>query len=100
MNVLLAVDYSPFSEAAVQAVIDRFRPDDTLVSVLHAVEWFREMPTCYQHGEGPDAARETEKCRERSFDRARRLVEEVATRLEFSGLRTLVATPDADPRQA
>ena len=49
MRVLLAVDGSPCSEEAVRTVLDRFRPEDTQVKVLHAVEWMREMPLCIQY---------------------------------------------------
>ena len=38
MRVLLAVDNSKFSEAATQAVIAQFRPQETEVRVLHVVE--------------------------------------------------------------
>jgi hypothetical protein len=37
---------------AVPTVIDRFRSDETQVKVLHAVEWMREMPLCFQHASG------------------------------------------------
>jgi nucleotide-binding universal stress UspA family protein len=100
MKVLLAVDGSACSEAAVQAVIDRFRPEDTAVKVLHAVEWMREMPLCFQFAEGPTAGRDITESRSQSFDRARQLVERVAAQLEFKGFRTSVSTPDRDPRHA
>ena len=38
MKILLAIDHSTFAEAAVQAVITRFRPADTEVLVLHALD--------------------------------------------------------------
>lgn len=52
MRVLLAVDGSACSEAEVQTVIDRFRPAETDVKVLHAVEWLKEMPLCFQYALG------------------------------------------------
>ena len=55
MRVLLAVDGSACSDMAVQTVIDRFRPENTQVRVLHAVEWMREMPLCFQYAHGPKA---------------------------------------------
>ena len=54
MRVLLAVDGSACSDMAVQTVIDRFRPDETQVKVLHAVEWMREMPLCFQYSSWAD----------------------------------------------
>jgi nucleotide-binding universal stress UspA family protein len=100
MRLLLAVDGSACSETAVATVIDRFRPEDTQVKVLHAVEWMKEMPLCFQFAEGPTAGREITERRTQSFGRARQLVERVASQLEFKGFQTSVSTPDADPRHA
>jgi nucleotide-binding universal stress UspA family protein len=100
MRLLLAVDGSACSEEAVQSVIDRFRPENTDVKVLHAVEWLKDMPLCFQFAEGPTAGREIMESRNQSFDRARQLVERVAAQLEFKGFRTSVSTPDGDPRHA
>jgi nucleotide-binding universal stress UspA family protein len=38
MKILVAVDRSPYSEAAVRAVIAQIRPENTEVSVLHVME--------------------------------------------------------------
>jgi nucleotide-binding universal stress UspA family protein len=85
---------------AVQTVLDRLRPEDTQVKVLHAVEWMREMPSCFQYGSGPTAGHDVVECRDRSFERARELVERVAAELEFKGFHPSVSTPDSDPRHA
>ena len=100
MRVLLAVDGSACSELAVQTVIDRFRPDGTDVKVIHAVEWMREMPLCFQYGVGTEAGQDVLELRKASFDRAREMVERVAAQLEFKGFHASVSTPDADPRHA
>ena len=100
MRVLLAVDGSACSEVAVQTVIHRFRPEDTQVRVLHAVEWMREMPLCFQYAHGPKAGDDVVECRNKSFERARDLVERIAAQLEFKGFQPSVLTPDADPRHA
>jgi nucleotide-binding universal stress UspA family protein len=98
--VLLAVDGSECSELAVQTVIDRFRPDETDVKVIHAVEWMREMPLCFQYGVGAEAGQDVLESRKASFDRAREMVERVAAQLEFKGFHASVSTPDTDPRHA
>jgi nucleotide-binding universal stress UspA family protein len=100
MRVLLAVDGSACSEAAVQTVVDRFKPDETEVKVIHAVEWMREVPLCFQYAAGPDAGHDVVEARDASFDRARGMVERVASRLELTGFHPSVSTPDADPRHA
>jgi nucleotide-binding universal stress UspA family protein len=100
MRVLLAVDGSECSELAVQTVIDRFQLAETEVKVIHAVEWMREMPLCFQYGVGTEAGQDVLESREASFDRAREMVERVAAQLEFKGFHASVSTPDADPRHA
>jgi len=100
MRVLLAVDGSACSEAAVDMVADRFRPEGTHVKVIHAVEWMHEMPLCFQYAYGTSAGEDVVECRDSSFERARLLVGRIAAQLEFKGFRTSVLTPDADPRQA
>jgi len=48
MRILLAVDASVYSEAAVNSVIEQFRPANAEVRVYHAVEWLREMPQAFE----------------------------------------------------
>ncbi len=98
MRVLLAVDASPCSDAAVRQVIERFSPEDTDVRVVHAVEWLREMPLCFQYGQGPSAGHDVIESRNRSFERAEMLVGRIAAQIESAGFRVSVATPDAEPR--
>lgn len=99
MRVLLAVDSSPCSAAAVEEIIRRFTPADTDVRVVHAVEWMKEMPICFQYGQGPTAGHDANESRQRSFERAEALVNRIAGRLESAGFRHVsVSTPDADPR--
>jgi nucleotide-binding universal stress UspA family protein len=85
---------------AAQAVMDRFNPGQTDVKVLHAVEWLREMPLCFQYASGPTAGHDIVESRNKSFERARELVEGVAAQLEFKGFHPSVSVPDADPRHA
>lgn len=100
MRVLLPVDGHECSQKAVQTVIDRFDPRETQVKVLHAVEWLREMPLCFQYASGRTAAHDIAESRNKSFERARELVEGVAAQLEFKGFHPSVSLPDADPRHA
>jgi len=98
MRVLLAVDPSPCSDAAVRQVIERFTPADTEVRVVHAVEWMKEMPLCFQYGQGPAAGHDVVESRNKSFERAELLVARIARQLEAAGFHVSVSTPDADPR--
>jgi nucleotide-binding universal stress UspA family protein len=98
MRVLLAVDTSSCSEAAVREVLERFAPAETEVRVMHAVEWMKEMPLCFQYGQGPTAGHDVVESRNHSFERAEWLVCKVAGQLQSAGFRVSVSTPDADPR--
>jgi nucleotide-binding universal stress UspA family protein len=98
MKVLLAVDDSEYSEAAVQAVLAQLRPHDTDVCVFHAVEWLREMPSSFRFGEGPSYDKDILTCRDQSFRSAAALVERIAHELRAAGFRTTTETPDTDPR--
>jgi nucleotide-binding universal stress UspA family protein len=44
VRILLAIDDSPCSQAAVKSVIAQFRPENTEVKVLHVDEWPKELP--------------------------------------------------------
>ena len=100
MRLLLAVDGSECSGAAVEAVLSNFAAAKTEVRVLHAVEWLKEMPLCFQFAQGSHAAHDIALCRAQSFERARHLVEGVAARLAKKGFQTSLSTPDADPEHA
>ena len=99
MRVLLAVDASPCSDAAVEEITARFARTETQVRVVHAVEWLKEMPLSYQFGQGATAGHDAAESRRRSFERAETLVNQTAARLEGAGFQNVsVSTPDADPR--
>ena len=100
MNILLAVDGSEGSEGAVQTLIGRFRPGQTHVRVLHAVEWLKDMPLSFEFGQGPTYARDIEESRARSYAHAEQLVRRVAGELKQAGFEISMSTPDEDPRHA
>lgn len=56
MNLLLAVDNSTCSSAAIDAVRHQFDPATTTVRVLHVIEWPHDLPTSVAFAEGPHAA--------------------------------------------
>ncbi len=99
-RILLAVDGSACSEAAVQTLVARVRPDHAEVRVLHAVEWLKHMPDSFRFGVGPNAGRDIEEWRLRAMHEAEALVERVSARLRAAGFETSTATPDADARYA
>ena len=54
-KILLAIDDSPCSEAAVETVLNQFPPELSEVRVLHVDEWPKGMPTYLAFAEGPAA---------------------------------------------
>ena len=92
MRIILAVDESAHSEAAVDAVLAQFRPGDTEVHVFHAVEWLRDLPQSYMFGEGPTSGKDILSRRAESFNRAEQLVGRVAQQLQAAGFPTTTAT--------
>jgi nucleotide-binding universal stress UspA family protein len=94
MKILLAVDGSSFSDAAVEAVITQARGLDTEIRVLHAVELpsllvAREMGG---YDSALDAAWEAER------KQAQALVTRTAELLRSKGLKATATVEDGDPR--
>ena len=56
VNVLLALDNSTHSEAAVAAVKARFRPGSVAIRLLHVVEWPKNLAAPFSFAEGPSTA--------------------------------------------
>jgi nucleotide-binding universal stress UspA family protein len=94
MKVLLPLDRTPCSDAAVAAVIAQFRPDTTEVRVLHVVEWPKDLPMHLALGEGATAGGDLLASRDRAFRDAEALVGEAAARLAAAGFRS---TPSVVP---
>jgi nucleotide-binding universal stress UspA family protein len=82
MNVLLAVDESTCSQAAVAAVRERFAPAATVVRVVHVVEWPRELTPSLAFAEGPDAAAHVLAAHARIRQEAQALAERAARELQ------------------
>ena len=100
MRILLAVDGSACSEAAVQTVADGFNPVGTHVRIIHAVEWLKELPLSFEFGQGPTYAHDIMESRTRSFEHATSLVMRIQNALKDRGFDSSVLLPDEDPRHA
>ena len=90
MKILLAIDDSKFSEAAVKSLPGQFRPQDTEVRVLHVVE-----PTVIS--EPPQMSRGYYPELEDQLSQAHEMVERAAKTLSSAGfsVATSVVTGDA-----
>ena len=93
MRVLLAIDDSKFSRAAMQAVIDRALPKDAEVRVLHVLTPIRPLT-----GEMGAQIGDTIALEEAQLTRAKELVDEVAQRLRVARLNVSTAVEEGDPK--
>lgn len=94
MKILLAIDGSKYSEAAVTTVIKEARSPDTEIHVLHVVEPPSLLVTREMGGYDPilDAAWDVE------TKRAEELVAKVAKELRSEGLKVTTAVEQGDPK--
>jgi len=85
LKLLLAIDDSPCSQAAVDAVIAERDPVGTSVQVLHVVEWPNGGPAYLWFATGPAAIDGVLALRERALDAGRLLAARAAERLQSAG---------------
>ena len=97
MRILLAIDDSEGSTAAVKAVIDQFRPGHTQVTVLHADDWPNGMPPSMAFAEGSSAAHSILALHKLRRSNAAAL-ESVAEQLRRAGFTVAASLRDGDPR--
>ncbi len=97
MKLLLAVDESPFSQEAVQSVIDHFRPKDTQVQVVNVVE---PIEAYFSAEWFPHFTPYTEKVEQEREKQADALVENVCAKLGKAGFRSSKIVLRGDARAA
>lgn len=95
MKVLLAIDGSSYSTAAVELVATRPWPPDTIVRVLTAVEPIIQPPDLWNSMVGVEAL---ELAREELTSQADQLVKNVAEKLRKTGLMVETEVSNGDPR--
>lgn len=100
MRVLLAIDDSPCSEAAIRAVLSQFGSGDAEIHVLHVDEWPKGLSNSLRFAEGPQAANDVISIHDEIRRRASSLVTDVAQRLNAAGLRATTETRQGDARHA
>jgi nucleotide-binding universal stress UspA family protein len=96
-EVLLAVDGSPCSEAAVDAVIRQFSPEQTHVRLLHVVTHPESLSPAVTFTGGPTAARDVLACEQSARHRSEELLAHVVERLRIAGFRASAEIRDGDP---
>ena len=98
MKILLAIDDSEFSKAALNAVIKQVRPADAQVQVLHVVESLRLAPPYVGFGIGPSVPVDFAGLIEEWLDKAEDLVGQRAKVLETAGFRVTTSVKEGDAR--
>jgi nucleotide-binding universal stress UspA family protein len=98
MRILLAIDDSECSAAAVKAIIEQFTPAHTQITVLHADDWPQGMPPSMAFAEGSSAARSILSLHKLRRSNAAALLESVAEQLRRAGFAAAASLRDGDPR--
>ncbi len=99
MKILLAIDGSKCSESAVEALIKQYKPQDTEVLILHAVETLKLIPTSYSYGVGPVFVQDYSAIMQQWRDEGRSLADRTAKRLQTAGFTTETQVEEADARE-
>lgn len=97
MKVLLAIDESPFSQEAVQSVIDHFRPKETQVQVVNVIE---PIGAYFSAEWFPHLTPYTAKVEQEREKQAGALVENVCAKLGKAGFRNSKIVLRGDARTA
>lgn len=100
MNVLLPIDYSACSEAAVDAVSNHFRPGDTVVRIVHVVDWPHDLPAAHAFAEGSSAAGVVLAAQEDIRQRGRELVARAVSQLHAAQFNATGVLIEGDVRRA
>ncbi len=93
-RILLAIDDSKFSEAALQMLIEQVRPQEKEIRVLQVIEPLPLLVVREMAGYDPDM----EGLREARTQQAEELVAKFAQILHFKGLRASTAVVQGDPK--
>jgi nucleotide-binding universal stress UspA family protein len=99
MKILLAIDESPCSRAAIDSVISRFRPERSDVKVLHVDEWPKDLPTALAFAQGPVGADAVLTAHEERRQLTDALVDETRRRLEAAHFTVATEIRSGDARQ-
>ncbi len=95
MKVLLAIDDSSFSEAALHAVITQFRPNQTEVQVTHVMEVVLLVPSMVP---GPNLTPDFAVMRQEAVAQAKAVVERAAAKLKSAGFTVTTDVEEGEPR--
>lgn len=99
-SILLPLDDSAFSRAALDEVARSIRSDGVTVHILHVLELDRMIPPALDFARGSDYGADVTQRVESARSNAERLVEDAAARLRREGFTVTTAVEEGDPRHA
>ena len=99
MKILLAIDGSDCSNAAVEALVTQYKPQDTEVLVMNVVESLKLMPVSYGFGTGPIFPESYVAIAQQWRTEGEKLVAEAADRLQSAGFKTSTSVEEGDARE-
>ena len=98
MTILLAVDDSAFSRAALDEVCSMLRPEQVSVHVLHVLELDRMVPLALDFARGAEYGEDVAVHIRGARGAADRLVGDAARQLQERGFEVTTAVREGDPR--
>ncbi len=96
MKILLAIEDSKFSEAAIQAVVRQFRPEAAELRLLHVVELLLYPPSAYAQ----ELMSGIEVVQQERLQQGKDLVARAEKSLRAAGFRVSTLVEKGDPRIA
>lgn len=100
MKILLAIDDSAHSQAAIDMLIAHRRPGDVEVLVLTVVEWALSTPDYAAFGVGREAIQSVLDSRDRALAAAQEYVTRVAAQLTAAGFSATATVREGPARSA
>lgn len=100
MRILVAIDTSQSSQAAMQTLKNQLRAEETEVHVLHAIDWPHLFPDSFSFAAGPEFAGEFQLFTEDERRKAQQLAETAAATFRHAGFRAVSVVMECDPKKA
>lgn len=100
MRILVAIDGSQCSQAAMQALKTQFRAENTDIHVLHAIDWPHLFPDSFSFAAGPEFAGEFQLFVDRERGKAHQLADAAAASFRDAGFQASCVVMECDPKKA
>lgn len=99
MKILLALDGSSCSKAAIKALLEQYKPADSEVMIMNVVEAAAMTPFNYGFGMGPAWSHDYLASLRRWRAEGEALVSRTATELQSAGFTTSILVEEGNPRE-